>query len=361
VTGLVCFLAWVAFAGGDSIPHLFLDRTYVTSLNLYVGGFVLLIGLIAIAVLWITGRSVLDQWLLVVAVATTTEIGQVAITSGRYTLVFYVGRVIALVTAATILVVLLAETTKLYARLARSNQLLERERDNKLMNVQAVMAAVAHEVRQPLAAIAANGGAALRFLAKVPPNHDEVHAALDRIVRDSHHTSEVFDGLRVLFRKVDEGKEPVDINNITVGVLQSLRSEFQGHGVEVRSELSSELPLIDGHKSQLEEVIFNLVRNAIEAMDATPDRVRVLRVITQSRDDGIAVAVEDTGPGIDPKRIERIFDAFITTKSRGTGLGLAICRMIIEHHGGQLTASSDGKNGASFQFVLPANANTQLP
>jgi signal transduction histidine kinase len=118
--------------------------------------------------------------------------------------------------------------------------------------------------------------------------------------------------------------------------------------------LTADLPLVDGNKSQLEEVIFNLVRNAIEAMETTTDRSRMLRVRTEPRaHDTIAVAVQDTGPGIDPKLIDGIFNAFNTTKQQGTGLGLAICRMIIVHHGGDLKVSSDGKNGALFQVILP--------
>jgi signal transduction histidine kinase len=237
---------------------------------------------------------------------------------------------------------------------ARINLLLERERDNKLMNMQALTAAIAHEIRQPLSAIVTNGGAALRFLAKTPPDQDEVRAALQRIVTDGRRTSEVFDALRALFRKQALGTQPIDVNKIISEVLQSLRTDMKDHGVELRSELSPNLPPVDGHGRQLEEVVFNLARNAIEAMEATTDRSRVLRVISEPRaDNAIAVAVQDSGPGIDPKRIDGIFNAFITTKSQGTGLGLAICRMIIQHHGGQLTASSDGKSGALFQFVLP--------
>jgi signal transduction histidine kinase len=232
--------------------------------------------------------------------------------------------------------------------------MLERERDNKLMNVEAITVAIAHEVRQPLAAIVANGNAALRFLDKEPPDRDEVRAALHRIVNDGHRTSDVFDGIRSLFRKVDQGRDPVDINKLILGVLQSLQGEFKDRAVELRSELAADLPLIDGHPSQLQEVIYNLVRNATEAMENVTDRNRVLQVSTGLRDhETIVVAVQDSGPGIDPKRLDEIFNAFFTTKSQGTGLGLAICRMIIEHHGGQLIASSDGKNGALFQFVLP--------
>jgi signal transduction histidine kinase len=255
---------------------------------------------------------------------------------------------------ASVLAALFAERRENEARLAHSNMMLERERDNKLMNVEAITVAIAHEVRQPLAAIVANGSAALRFLDKEPPDRDEVRAALNRIVNDGHRTSEVFDGIRSLFRKVDQGRDPVDINNLILGVLQSLQGEFKDRVIELRSELAADLPLIDGHESQLQEVIFNLVRNATEAMDNVTGRNRVLHVTTALRDrETITVAVEDSGPGIDPKRLDEIFNAFFTTKSQGTGLGLAICRMIIEHHGGQLIASSDGENGALFQFALP--------
>jgi C4-dicarboxylate-specific signal transduction histidine kinase len=232
--------------------------------------------------------------------------------------------------------------------------LLEREQDNKLMSAQAIAGAIAHEVRQPLTGIVTNASAALRWLARNPPDHDRVRAALDRIQSNSHRTSEVFDAMRSLFRKGDEGRERIDLNEIIVEVLQSLRGELKDHEIETRSELT-ELPPVHGHRGQLREAMFNLVRNAIEAMNTTTDRSRVLRVTTERRGhDAIAVAVEDSGPGIDPQRLESVFTAFLTTKSHGMGLGLAICRVIAEQHGGQLTALSDGKSGALFQLVLPA-------
>jgi signal transduction histidine kinase len=255
---------------------------------------------------------------------------------------------------AFVLAALFSERRESEARLARSNMLLERERDNKLMNLEALTASIAHEVKQPLAAIMANGSAALRFLGNVPPAHDEVRVALNEIISDSHRTSELFDGIRALFRKVDQGRQRIDVNEIMLGALQSLRGEFKDHVVITRSDLASELPLVDGNRNQLQQVIFNLLHNALEAMDATTDSSRVLRVRTELRGrDTIVVGVEDSGPGIDPKQLDGIFGAFFTTKAHGMGLGLAICRMIIERHGGQLTASSDGKRGALFQFVLP--------
>ena len=233
---------------------------------------------------------------------------------------------------------------------------LERERDNKLTNVEAIMAAIAHEVRQPLMAIVINGSAARRFLARVPADIDEATANLNRIINDCRRASEVFDSILTLFRREDQERQAIDVNEIALEVLQSSRGELAEHRVTTRTELASELPLISGHKRQLQQVISNLVQNAIEAMDNTTDRDRVLRVRTGLHNrDAIIVAVEDSGPGVDPKQLGSIFDAFFTTKSHGIGLGLAICRMIVERHGGQLTAASDGNNGARFQFVLPTD------
>jgi PAS domain S-box-containing protein len=231
---------------------------------------------------------------------------------------------------------------------------LERERENKLMNVDAITASIAHEVKQPLTAIATYASAALRFLERTPPAYDEVHAALDRVISDSHRASEVFDSIRALFRKTDQAREPIDVSHIILEAVQSLNGELKDHGVTTHTELMSELPLIEGQRNQLQQVIINLIQNAIEAMKTTSDQSRELRVRTKLRDgDAIVVAVEDTGPGIDPRRLDGIFDAFVTTKADGMGLGLAICRTIIENHGGKISALSDGNTGTQFQFVLP--------
>jgi PAS domain S-box-containing protein len=237
---------------------------------------------------------------------------------------------------------------------------LERERDNKLTNVEAIMAAIAHEVRQPLMAIVINGSAARRFLARVPADIDEATANLNRIINDCRRASEVFDSILTLFRREDQERQAIDVNEIALEVLQSLRGELADHRVTTRIELASQLPPVSGHKRQLQQVISNLVQNAIEAMDTITARDRVLRVrTTLDNHDALIVAVEDSGPGIDSKKLGSIFEAFFTTKSHGIGLGLAICRMIVERHGGQLTAASDGNNGARFQFVLPTDLSDE--
>jgi signal transduction histidine kinase len=259
-----------------------------------------------------------------------------------------------------VLAALFAERRENEGRLFRSNTLLERERENKLMNVQAVIAAIAHEARQPIGAITMNADAALRWLERTPRGQEKAREALDDIKNESQRVSEVFDGLRALFGKVDQEREPVDVNDTILSVIQSLQGRLNDHGVAVYRELAVDLPPTAGHSAQLREVISNLVNNALEAMGSTTNRRRELHLRTELRDrDTIAIAIQDTGPGIDPKTLAGIFGAFFTTKPHGTGLGLAICRMIVERHGGQLTASSDGKSGALFQFTLPIEAGGQ--
>jgi signal transduction histidine kinase len=255
---------------------------------------------------------------------------------------------------AFVLAALFAERRESEGRLARANALLERERENKLMNIEAVIAAIAHEVRQPLAAISINTSAALRFAKATPPGLDEVRSALAAIGSDGHRASEVFDSIRALFRRGEQKRQPVDMNGIALEVLRSLRGELRDQRVVAVADLAPGLPRVNGHESQLKQVILNLVCNAVEAVAPLADGPRILRVRTEFSCSGeIALSVQDSGPGIDPKQIDGIFDTFVTTKSQGMGLGLAICRMIIERHGGKLSASSDGTNGATFQFVLP--------
>jgi signal transduction histidine kinase len=253
-----------------------------------------------------------------------------------------------------VLAALFAERRESEARLARSNALLQRERDNKLLNAQSIVAAIAHEVRQPLTRITTGGNAAQRFLKMVPPQEDKAQTALEGIVNAGHRTSEVIDGFRSLFGKADEEQQLVDINELIPEVLESLNNELNDHRVLIHVDLTPKLPLVSGNKGQLQEVVSNLIINSIEAMQTTSIEGRLLLIGTEIRGDNVAVAVEDSGPGIDEDRLDDIFTAFVTTKRHGMGLGLAICRMIIEYHGGKLTAASDSKNGgASFQFVLP--------
>jgi signal transduction histidine kinase len=149
--------------------------------------------------------------------------------------------------------------------------------------------------------------------------------------------------------------QPVSLNHIIVEVLQSLRGELEEHGVTLHSQLmAAQASFVDGHRAQLQEVVTNLIQNAVEAMDATTDRDRILNVKTElHRRDAIRVTIEDSGPGIGQKQLKRMFGAFVSTKPSGMGLGLAICKMIIERHRGGISALSDGRSGTTMQFILP--------
>jgi C4-dicarboxylate-specific signal transduction histidine kinase len=225
--------------------------------------------------------------------------------------------------------------------------------ENKLMNLEAIAAAIIHELKQPLTAIAANNSAALSLLEMTPANLNEARAALKEIREDVNRANETLNWIRGLVCEVDQARQRIDINEIILRTLHSMRRELADHGVEVRPELAS-LREIEGNWSELQIVISNLIHNSIEAMSAVGNRNRELRLTTRlDNPNTVTVVVQDSGPGIDPKQLDRMFDPFTTTKIHGMGLGLAICRTIIDRHCGQLTASSDGKTGASFQVVLP--------
>jgi signal transduction histidine kinase len=276
--------------------------------------------------------------------------------------------ILFLAVSAYVLAALFAERRESEARLARANAMLEdeqerlahsnltlqRERDNKLMTLRAVMVSISHEIKQPLSAIALNGDAARQFLKSAPSDLAKAKSALNDLIEDSYRAGRILDNLRQLFGRGERENEPIDMNDLALSSLQLLRRELADQGVVPALDLATEQPLVMGQKTQLQEVLLNLFQNAIEAMAAIKADRRALKVRTAiAAGKKILIEIEDSGAGIDPERLERIMDAFVTTKAHGTGLGLAICSAIVERHGGQLLASSDGKNGALFKLVLP--------
>ncbi len=279
--GLVCGFALLATVGGDFLPSLFLDRTHIAPSATYVNAFWLLICGVALAVLWARRSSVLDRWLMVVVLASILEALFVGVLTGaRFSLGFYAGRICSLATSTVVLVVLLAETTRLYSRLAHSNMLLRGERNNKLMSLEAMMASIVHEVRQPLAAIRMNGGAASRFLGHARPNLEEARSALTKIGNDVDRIGQVFDGFRSLFGRAEAKRERIDVNQLALGVLRTMRKDLKDHGITTRIELTSEVPFVASDMIQLQQVLINLVNNAVDAMKTIDDDRRVLRVST---------------------------------------------------------------------------------
>ena len=216
---------------------------------------------------------------------------------------------------------------------------------------------IAHELRQPLAAITMNGSAALRWLNREHPDLDEARDAAARTVGEAQRAEEVIRGLRSLLGNRGLRRAGLDLNDAVNEVLKLVRAELRRSNVDLRTELAPTLPAVFGDRVQLQQVLLNLVLNGIEAMRPVLDRPRELALRTESAaPDGVAVVVEDTGPGIDPATIERIFDPFFTTKANGLGMGLSICRSIVEAHGGRLSASQHAPYGAAFRFTVPVDA-----
>ncbi|MDB5464787.1 MAG: hypothetical protein JWP23_3176 [Phenylobacterium sp.] len=226
---------------------------------------------------------------------------------------------------------------------------------NRVATMGQLTASIAHEVNQPIAAAVINAQAAMRWLGSDPPNLDEVREALGRAIDSGRRAGDVIGRIRAVVSKAPPRTSRFDLNEAASDVIALTRSEALKHGVSVQARLATDLPSVDGDRVQLQQVILNLIMNAIEAMSGADDGPRELRLSTETdAAGGVRVAVRDSGPGLDAKSAARLFEAFYTTKPEGMGMGLAICRSIVEEHGGRLWASANEPRGAVFQLTLPA-------
>lgn len=218
----------------------------------------------------------------------------------------------------------------------------------------ALTGSIAHEVNQPLSGIITNASTCLRMLADDPPNIEGARETARRTIRDGNRAADVIARLRALFKKERAAAEPVDLNEATREVLALSWSEIQRNQIAVRASLADDLPPVAGDRVQLQQVILNLLLNASEAMSGIDGRPRQMLVKTEREEgDRVRLTVEDSGPGFDPQDLERLFEAFYTTKSDGMGIGLFISRSIIEGHQGRLWASPNEGPGATFSFSIP--------
>jgi PAS domain S-box-containing protein len=230
---------------------------------------------------------------------------------------------------------------------------------NRVTTMGQLTASIAHEVNQPIAATVTNAQAALRWLDARPPNLEEIRQAVARIVNDGIRAGDVVDRIRALIKKVPARTDRFDINDAIIDVVALTRSELLSNGVSLQTQFAQGLPLVQGDRVQLQQVILNLIVNAIEAVSGVSEGARELRISTEiNASNGALVAVQDSGPGLDPASLEHLFDAFYTTKSSGMGMGLSICHSIIEAHGGRIWAEANVPQGATFQFTLPWQASS---
>ena len=221
-------------------------------------------------------------------------------------------------------------------------------------------ASIAHELKQPLVAITTNCYAGLRWLAKEPPNTEKVQACINRIADAGHRAGQVIDGIKAMFQKGNQEKELLNVNQLIREVLELVCGETEKKRVILRSELPEEIPAVLANRTQLQQVMLNLINNAIEAMNSVTDSPRLLHVTSAFRSPGnVVIAVEDSGPGMESKDLNRVFDPFFTTKPHGMGMGLSICRSIVEAHDGRLSARSAVGRGSVFEMTLPVGAAHQ--
>jgi C4-dicarboxylate-specific signal transduction histidine kinase len=228
---------------------------------------------------------------------------------------------------------------------------------NRLATMGHLAASIAHEINQPIGAARNNAHAALRFLAADPPDLAEVSEALECVVNNTYRAGEIIDGIRVQVKKAPPRKETIALNGAIEEVIALVRGELSKNRVSIQTQLAEGLPLVHGNRVQLQQVMLNLILNAIEAMIGVDDEVRELMICSESSPaDGLCIAVNDSGSGIAPEDRDRIFESFYTTKAGGVGIGLSICRSIVEAHGGRLWVDARPPRGAVFRFTLPAHS-----
>jgi C4-dicarboxylate-specific signal transduction histidine kinase len=225
---------------------------------------------------------------------------------------------------------------------------------NRILIMGQLSASIGHEINHPIAAAIGNAGAALRWLRHQPPNLEEVRMALERIMENGIRAGKVIDHIRALAKKAPLGRDSFEINKVILEIMVLTRSEMAKNAISVRTQFGEDLLPIRGDRVQVQQVILNIVINAIDAMSKTSEGPRDLLISTRKTEtDDVLVSVQDSGPGFSPESAERLFDAFYTTKPNGLGIGLSICLSIIEAHQGKLWATPNVPRGAVFQFTLP--------
>jgi PAS domain S-box-containing protein len=244
---------------------------------------------------------------------------------------------------------------------ARESERRYREAQMELVREGQLTASIAHEVKQPINAAAVNAAAGLRWLGARPPNVDEATQALERIVNDATRAGNIIGRIRDLIKKATPRTDSVDINEAVREVIELARGQAAKHGIAMQAVLGEHLPPVLGDRVQLQQVVINLIVNAVEAMSAMSEGPRALLISTAADfSQGVSIAVSDSGPGLPAEGVERVFEPFYTTKPSGLGMGLSICRSIVDAHGGRLSAKPNVPRGAVFQFTLPACADTPM-
>jgi signal transduction histidine kinase len=354
---LVAVGALLFIEGDTLLLRVTLDSMRFGPLWWYPATVVVLLNVVAIVTLWTRRRVALDLWLMVVMFLYVIEIPLSYYPDPRrFSIGWYAVRGFGVIASATVLMLLIQEIATLYGRLLRAVHAEHREREARLMTGDAVAASIAHEVKQPLTAMVTAADAGLRFLDRSTPNLEKAKEALRRIVADGHRAGEIVESLRATFRNDAQERTLLDLNDLITESLALGRNEFQRHGIVVTTESDRQPLEVRANRVQLQQVLLNLIINAVDAM-ANRDGPRILSVKSQtSQANSVIVSVADTGIGISSRDADRIFNPLYSTKIGGMGMGLSICRAIIEAHEGRLWFAPNTPRGAVFQFTLQSGA-----
>jgi signal transduction histidine kinase len=350
---LVAALAIFCIVGEAMVPRMMADRLQFAPSYPYVVGIPdCTLSLCAMIALWVRRRSTLDLWLMVVMFFYAIDMPLSYFPAPiRFSDGWYAVRFIAFASSCLVLIVLLWEIVTLYAHLFSAVRAQRREREARLITGDAVAASIAHEIRQPLSAMITRADTCFRLLDRTAPEIDKVKEALRQISADGHRAGSMIEGIRANFKKDTRIRAPLDFNELIGDVLVALRDDLRTHRIALSAELA-ELPIIEGDRVQMQQVLLNLISNAIDSM-VVRDGDRVLSVKSETGADGVVtISVADTGTGIDARHLDRIFNPLFTTKSAGMGMGLSICRSIVEAHDGHLSVMPNSPEGTVFRFAL---------
>jgi len=356
VLAVIAGLAWIVATKAAYLPSFYntdirLQTQFGNQINLALW----LWGSTVLAVLFSRSRTILDLWLMVTLLAYMPSFLVAIIGSSvRFTVGWYAARCFILIASCMLLSVLLIETTLLYSRLASAIILQRRERANRLLSVDAATAAIAHEINQPLGAMSLNCDAALECLKAKPLDLEELRSCLTDVKNEGSRANEIVRGVRALFKTTIRQREMVEINRLAREVLRMVEHDLHVDGVSVSTEFQEDVPQVRADPIQLQQVILNLVKNAIDAIAICPTSLKAIRLITTYDGNSVvSLYVQDSGPGITAENETRIFDPFFSTKPSGMGLGLSISRGMIEDHGGDLRLTETSSKGCIFEITLP--------
>ena len=349
----VVALAVLATAGHDLLPPLFRSREAIipTSLLLVNGGTIILT-LSAMAVLLRRPLSVLDVWLLVSLSAWFVQTLLNLQLEARFTLGWYSLFVIMMVSSLVMMLALVSETNRLYVKLALATAAHNREREDRLMSMEAMAAAISHETGQPLSAVITSAMASRNWLDRPRPNVQEALGSVRAAIEAGDRTFKVIKSIRAMFSK--GAAEEFDLNDLVRETTYLMERELAGRKVALQLALDDTMPTVRGDRVQVQRVIVNLLTNALESLGSKRGQPRTIAIRSEQLGDReLLLEITDSGSGISHKLVEQIFEPFFTTKKEGTGLGLALCRIVVEQHAGRLWASGGNGAGATFHLVLP--------